>query len=84
MNSQFASDMINAIEALTSSFSTFTGGTITGGTWEGDAAENAKNKVTQKINTKLIIILYIFIFLYFVSILVSLFLIFLPFSILDI
>ena len=52
MNSQFASDMIKAIEDLTSSFSTFTGGTITGGTWEGDAAENAKNQVTQKINPK--------------------------------
>lgn len=52
MNSQFASDMINAIDTLTNSFSTFTGGTITGGIWEGDAADNAKNQVTQKINPK--------------------------------
>ena len=52
MNSGFASEMINAIDSLTNSFSSFTGGTITGGTWEGDAAENAKNQVTQKIDPK--------------------------------
>ena len=52
MNSGFASEMINAIDSLTSSFSSFTGGTIVAGTWEGDAAENAKNQVTQKIDPK--------------------------------
>lgn len=52
MDSGFASTMKQAIETLTSSFSSFTGGTITGGVWEGDAADNAKNQVTEKIDPK--------------------------------
>ncbi len=52
MDSGFASTMKQAIETLTSSFSSFTGGTITGGVWEGEAADNAKNQVTEKIDPK--------------------------------
>ncbi len=52
MDSGFASTMSTAVETLSSGFSSFTGSTLVAGLWEGDAADNAKNQVTEKIDTK--------------------------------
>ena len=52
MDSAFATQMQQAVEKLSSGFKTFTGGTITGGIWEGDAANNAQEQVTGKIDPK--------------------------------
>lgn len=53
MDSGFASTMMTAIDTLSSGFSSFTGSTIAGGVWEGQAADNAKNQVSEKIDTKI-------------------------------
>ncbi len=52
MDSGFASQMISAVESLANGFSTFTGGTITESVWNGAAADNAKNQVTEKIDPR--------------------------------
>ena len=52
MDSGFASTMSTAVETLSSSFSSFTGSTLAAGVWEGEAADNAKNQVSSKIDTK--------------------------------
>ena len=52
MDSGFASTMMSAVDALASGFSSFTGSTIAGGVWEGDAATNAGEQVTSKIDPK--------------------------------
>lgn len=53
MDSGFASTMSTAVEALSSAFSSFTGSTLVAGIWEGEAADNAKNQVSEKIDTKI-------------------------------
>ena len=52
MDSGFATTMASAVDALKSGFDSFTGSTIAGGVWEGDASENAKTQVTSKIDPK--------------------------------
>lgn len=52
MDTSFISTMASAIDTLSNGFSSFTGSTITGGIWEGNAADNAKNQVTSKIDPK--------------------------------
>ena len=52
MDSGFASTMISALETLSQGFTSFTGSTITEAVWNGDAADNAKNQVTEKIDPK--------------------------------
>ena len=53
MDSGFASTMSTAVETLSSGFSSFTGSTLVAGIWEGEAADNAKNQVSEKIDTKI-------------------------------
>lgn len=53
MDSGFASTMSTAVETLSSAFSSFTGSTLVAGIWEGEAADNAKNQVSEKIDTKI-------------------------------
>ena len=52
MDSGFATKMIEALDTLKSGFDSFTGKTITEAVWNGDAADNAKNQVSEKIDPK--------------------------------
>ena len=52
MDAAFASTMEAAVDALSNGFKSFTGSTITEAIWNGEAADNAKNQVTEKIDTK--------------------------------
>lgn len=52
MDSGFVDTMVTALDTLSEGFSSFTGKTITGDIWNGDAADNAKNQVTEKIDPK--------------------------------
>ena len=49
MDSGFAQKALNS---LSDGFNTFVGSTITEAVWNGDAADNAKEQVTGKINPK--------------------------------
>jgi len=52
MDSGFVDTMVTALDTLSEGFSSFTGKTITGDIWNGDAADNAKNQVSEKIDPK--------------------------------
>lgn len=52
MASSIASDMAKAVNTLGDGFKTFYSSTITEAVWNGEAADNAKNQVTSKIDPK--------------------------------
>ena len=52
MDSGFAQKALEALNSLSDGFNTFVGSTITEAVWNGDAADNAKEQVTGKINPK--------------------------------
>ena len=52
MDSGFAQKALEALNSLSDGFNTFVGSTITEAVWNGDAADNAKNQVSEKIDPK--------------------------------
>lgn len=53
MDSGFATSMKTAVETLSGGFDTFSGATFTESVWFGQAADNAKNQISEKIKTKI-------------------------------
>lgn len=53
MSAEFVGKMSSAVESLSGGFQSFTGGTFTEAVWFGEAADNAKNQVSEKIDTKI-------------------------------
>ena len=52
MASSMASEMAKAVNSLGEGFAKFSSGTITEAIWNGEAADNAKNQITSKIDPK--------------------------------